>query len=430
MVKKHQPIFIFVLAVILIMIACSTIPEQAPSSTPSPVLPATLGLPTETPAPASTQIPLDTPASAISSPVPTIPVTIGANPTEPPVETYVAYVQNDSLLVTHVMSGKSLETREYIKSPQSGGIMRIGWSPSGEYLAFTMIPDSNPHVYIVNVKAGGKPIDLGIADLGNGNDWAWSPDSRLLAFEHEYELWDYSPANGTKKQLTTHLGVEWLWSLPVFTPDGKALWAVGTDSSNMDFHGTTLYKIYQVPLDGSGANLYPPGHLASITEEIKGTLPFDLRFSPDGQHLAIITTEYIENCAQNASYQVGNADGKDIRDLPIPSLSHMVGPNQNLYFYGDSMVWDPQSKGLWVNGEVRKCTFTVTDVGGPQISYITLDGQEHEQIPGAFSHLSIDRTGTLLGVVNAKDGPRVQILGRDGHLVLDLGQGDLTVLQP
>ena len=430
MAKKHQQITLFALVVFLVTTACSLSAGQTLPPTPGPTLQPVQDVSTQTPAPTSTLFPPTSTAAPTPSLAPTLTATLAPSPTEPARETSIAYVQNDSLLVTHVLGGKPLETREIIQSPQSGGIMNVGWSPSGEYLAFTMLPDSFPHVYIVDVQKNGKPIDLGIADLGFGKDWAWSPDSKALVFEHEYELWLYSPVNGTKKQLTSHLGTNWLWSIPVFTPDGKAVWAVGTDSSKMDPHGSTSYKIYKIPLDGSGAADYPPGSLVSVTEEMKGTIPLDLRFSPDGQKAAIITSQYIENCAKEAGFQLGGADGKSFHDLPVPSLAAAVGPNHNPFFYGDSLVWDPQSKGLWVNGLVRDCTIAATVVGGPQISYLTLDGQEHAQIPGAFSQLSIDHTGTLLGVVNAKDGSRVQILGADGHLVLDLGQGDQAALQP
>jgi hypothetical protein len=42
-----------------------------------------------------------------------------------------------------------------------------------------------------------------------------------------------------------------------------------------------------------------------------------------------------------------------------------------------------------------------------------------------------NRTGTLLGVLNTSTTkPHVQIIGRDGHLVLDLGEAELGALQP
>jgi hypothetical protein len=433
MLNKHPLKTLFVLAVILGTTGCLLFPQQTSQPTPIPPLLPTQGLAATTLAPASTQTLLENTATPILSLAPTPTATstpaIAPSPTAPPNETFIAYVQNGSLLVTHIMSGKPLETHEVVKTQYSGDFQKLGWSPSGEYLTYVMQPDNLPHAYLVNVKQGGKPIDLGVVDVAFGNSWAWSPDSKLLAIMHEYELWLYSPATGTKKQLTTHLGTNWLWSLPVFTPDGKSLWAVGTDSNHMDFHGTTPYQLYRIPLDGSAASDYPPGSLASVTAETTGILPLDLRFSPDGQKLAIITSQFIENCAQKTIYQVGNPDGKSFHDLPIPSLAAPASANPTSFFYGDSLVWDPQSAGLWVTGAVRDCSNATSVAIGPQLSYLTLDGQEQAKIPGDFSHLSIDRSGALLGVLNSEDS-HVQILGRDGHLVLDLGEGDLPALQP
>lgn len=159
-----------------------------------------------------------------------------------------------------------------------------------------------------------------------------------------------------------------------------------------------------------------------------------LRFSPDGQKLAVITSSYVDGCATLGNYFVANADGSDWRELPVPSLAPLGGPDQKMYFYGDSLAWTPESDGLWVNGLVKDCGKTFAVVGEPQISRVTLDGREHEIIPGAYGHLSLDGTGTLLGVVTQHGSqygiPHVQILGRDGHLVLDLGEGYTPVLQP
>ena len=69
--------------------------------------------------------------------------------------------------------------------------------------------------------------------------------------------------------------------------------------------------------------------------------------------------------------------------------------------------------------------------GGPQISHMTLDGQEQEIIPGTYNHLSFDPSGTLLGVVKRLiPTPHVQVLGLDGHLVIDLGEGDYAAMKP
>jgi hypothetical protein len=337
----------------------------------------------------------------------------------------MAYVQNQDLLVTHILAGQPLETHNYIHSEYQGGLYNLGWSPSGQYLTFSLFSVPFSHLYFVDAQSGAEPIDLGIA-----NDYAWSSDSKLLAFEHEYELWVYSPVTGQSRALTSHLGVDWLWTKPVFTPTDDALIAAGTDSDHMDRNGNTPYKLYRIPLDGSGANAYPPGNLPAITEEINGRLPLAIRFSPDGQKLALITSEFFSTCAIVANYNIANADGSNLLGLSVPSLASFGGPDQKMYFFGDSLVWTPESDGLWLNSLVRDCGPAFTVVGGPQISRVSLDGQEHEIILGEYGQLSLDHSGSLLGVVNMDGIRHVQILGRDGHLVLDLGEGDMAALQP
>lgn len=347
-------------------------------------------------------------------------------PTEPATETYIAYVQNDTLFVTHVIGGQAIETKPYATSQMRGGLYNVGWSPSGEFLTFTMFVNSFGHLFVVNVADGSEPIDLGIA-----NDWAWSPDSKLLAFEHEYELWVYSPQNGQSRGLTTHLGTDWLWFSPAFTPNGDALIAAGLRSDHMDKDGNNLYKLYQVPLDGSARSSYPPEGLTALTEEISSTRPASLNFSPDGQQLAIASTVYVDGCKADAKYFMANADGSDLHELTIPSINALRNPAEKIFFLGDSLVWDPQSDSVWVNGWVRDCSQINKMIAEPKLYHLTLDGQELEVITGTYGNLSLDRSGTLLGVVDkSRPQHRVQILGLDGHLVIDLGDGDYAALQP
>ncbi|MDR3575791.1 MAG: hypothetical protein P4L50_18170 [Anaerolineaceae bacterium] len=432
--RLHKPI-LFLLALV-ITTACLFSPLNVVNPNPAPVAPAatipaispTLAFVTETPVPAALSTPTVTPMLSGLTAEPNKTVT-AAN--EPSVDADLAYIQGNSLMVAHISGSQLNNQTEVTKIPPGEQVMRLGWSPSAEFLVYSLISsDNNPHIFLVAVKSASQPLDLGIADLGNGNNWAWSPDSKSLAILHEYDVWLYSPASGKKKQLTTHLDWNWIWSLPVFTPDGKAIWAVGTNMQKMDLHGTTTYGIYQIPIDGSGTQQYAPGKLSRITADLNGELPLDLRFSPDGKAVALIQASYIDICAKSTNYQVSSPDGKNFQDLPIPSLVKGLGTDQKNYFYGDSLAWDNQSGGFWVNGSVRDCIFQKPIEGGSQISHLTLDGQEHEIIPGDYSYLSLDHSASVLSVVNAKDGPRVQILGKDGHLLLDLGQGDLAVFNP
>jgi len=431
--RLHKSILL--LSALVFMAACQfsaanvVSPTTAPGS-PSPTSPAAspiLAVLTETPVPAA----LSTAAAAPMILVPTAePQKTATAPNEPSVDADLAYVRGNSLMVAHISGSQLINQTEIVKTAQGSEILHLGWSPSGEYLVYSLISDdNNSHIFLAALKNGSKPLDLGIADQGNGNSWAWSADSKSLAILHEYDVWLYLPASGTKKQLTTHISWDWLWSLPVFTPDGKDIWAVGTIGRMMDTHGSTTYGIYQIPIDGSGTRSNAPENLTRITPDLTGNLPLDLRFSPDGKTVALIRAKYIDICALSTSYQTSSPDGKNFHDLPVSSLVNGLGTDQKNYFYGNSLAWDNQSGGFWVNGSIRDCIYQ-TPVVGSQISHLTLDGQEHEIIMGDYSYLSLDHSASVLSVVNAKDGPRVQILAKDGHLLLDLGQGDLAVFKP
>ena len=131
-----------------------------------------------------------------------------------------------------------------------------------------------------------------------------------------------------------HLGVHWYWSTPVFTPDGKELWAVGSDNHDMERHGNTIYRIYNIPLDGTGMSDYPPGNLKPLTTELNGRVPLSLSFSPDGKTLAMNTAQYLENCGDQAGYKIAivKEAGLVFNDFPMPSLAGKVGPNQKSIF--------------------------------------------------------------------------------------------------
>jgi hypothetical protein len=409
-------------AAVLFVSGCGLLTQVQPAPT---LAPPTLPAVTVT----STLAPSDTPVPPTTSPEPSATPrsepTLAPSPTELAIDTNIAYVQEEALKVTHISAGKVLGTKEYLKTDVGGGFFELGWAPGAKYLAASMLVGSMTHLFMIDVSKEGKPIDLGFV-----YEWAWSQDGKVLAYEQEYELWLYYTSSGQKQKLTNHLGVEWLWSKLVFTPAQDALIVVGSDIREWDNHGRTNYRLYRIPLDGSLAGTYPSKKLLALTTDIKGKVPLALRFSPDHQKLAIITADFIENCADQASYTLANPDGSEMKSLPVPSLAGLVGPNQDPYFTGDSFAWTADSGGLWVNGVVRDCTIAAAQVGKPRIAHVTLDGVEHEVIPGDYGSLSLDSTGAWLGVVSRGKTPHVQILGLDGHLVLDLGEGTLAQFQP
>jgi hypothetical protein len=191
----------------------------------------------------------------------------------------------------------------------------------------------------------------------------------------------------------------------------------------------------RLALDGSGART-PIGDWA---EPVSGRLPRDLRFSPDGQHLAFSTSFHLSACASTASYYVTNADGTGLTPLISPSLNAVLDPAQEFYHMGFSYAWKPASDGLAVTGLVRDCTLGSSNEGqiiaGPQLSLLNLDGTEGLVIPGDFHSVSFDPRGQWIGVARSIDPSaltaNVEILSaQNGQVVLDLGQGQSPQFQP
>ena len=119
--KKPQAITICIFGAILFLAGCGTpsTPVFHPTAidSPMPVVIATTVVPSETPTPS--------PVPDTATPEPTATPTLPATPTELALETYIAYVQQNALMVTHVIGGQALETQKYIESQLRGGILKI-----------------------------------------------------------------------------------------------------------------------------------------------------------------------------------------------------------------------------------------------------------------------------------------------------------------
>ena len=170
------------LAIILFLLGCVPVPAQNLAPTLAPTLPAPTQAPSSTTAPTPTLPEAATPTIE-PSPAPTDTPTETPAPTEPALEADIATVQNDALLITHVSSGKPGEPRKLAQSDIHGGLFKIGWSPTGEYIAWMMDVHVEPHLLVANIKEYSDPIDLGWI-----NEFAWSPDGKTLAYEKAYEM--------------------------------------------------------------------------------------------------------------------------------------------------------------------------------------------------------------------------------------------------
>jgi hypothetical protein len=210
----------------------------------------------------------------------------------------------------------------------------------------------------------------------------------------------------------------------------------GTDRINMGASGNTTFTLESLALDGSGTRTPLPG--AAPFEG--GRLPYDLRFSPDGAHLAFSTSFHLSACASPGAYYVSNPDGSNQQELVSPSLKSAIDTNQEHYHVGLSYTWTPASDALVGLGNVVDCGLNSPSMGqviaGPQMSIIGLDGSERTVIPGFYYGISMDRTGTFIAAAHYLEGfqdmnPNVEIYSAEtGQLVLSLGPGGNPQFQP
>ncbi len=346
---------------------------------------------------------------------------------------FIAYESNGQLLVTDVTNGVQGGTTQYTMAGESDQVSDIVWSPSGEFVAFVSSALGDPHVFYIFALGQSSPTDL-----GPGSAPAWSPDSQSIAYiggtYPNDSIWITTIDNPAPHQLTFE--TNYAWGRPAFTLDGQSLVVAGADRNNMGAQGNTTFTLETLALDGSGARAPLPG----TTPFEGGRLPYDLRFSPDGTHLAFSTSFHLSACASPGAYYVSNADGSDRQEIVSPSLKAVIDPNQEHYHVGLSYAWSPASDALVALGNVMDCNINSPTMGqvlaGPQMSLIGLDGSERTIIPGFFYGISVDRSETLIGAAHYQNGfqdlnPTVELYSaQTGQLVLSLGPGRNPQFQP
>ena len=411
-----------------VIILAGCIPTQ-PNVNPTPTQDTANQLPT----PTAFQ-PTGEPATATpvveTLPAPQETITVTSTPQFS--QQFIAYESNGHLLITEVTDGVQGGSTQYTVAGESDQVTDIAWSPSGEFVAFTSVAKGEPHLFYVFALGQSSPIDL-----GPGSSPTWSPDSKSLAYIRgpfpDDNIWITSIESPSPLQLTFETNTA--WGKPVFAPDGGSLIVARADRNNMGASGNTSFTLESLVMVGGGSLTPLPG--ATPLEGVR--LPYDMRFSPDGQKLAFSTSYHLSACAAPGAYYVSTTDGSNRQELISPSLKGAIDPSKEYYHVGLSYAWGPASDALVVLGNVVDCNFNSPTIGqsvaGPQISILGLDGNERLVIPGLFYGLSVDRTGTFIAGAHFKDNqdlnPMVEIYStQTGQLVLTLGPGRNPQFQP
>lgn len=150
---------------------------------------------------------------------------------------------------------------------QNGDRIRYApvWSPDGKWLA---IADKSQRLFIVDAATGqAKLVDQAI--LGEILEYAFSPDSRVLAFTRPDEktdyfrgIWVYTLETGDKQQITDPMTD---CSSPVWDPKGKYLFFLSNRDLNplgglfeTDFVYRELARVYALPLTATTPSPFAP----------------------------------------------------------------------------------------------------------------------------------------------------------------------------
>jgi hypothetical protein len=417
----------FLLSVSTLLISFCVPPAPNQGATATAALPTPINIDTATP---PVEIPTVTfTPTAAPNPEPS------QTPTAPSISDlqFLAYMREGQLLVTDVTNGVQGGTTQYTMAGVGDQVSDIVWSPSGEFVAF--VSNTNPiepHIFYIYALGASSPTDLGPGTLP-----AWSPDSQSVAYVSgsypDDNIWVTTIENPAPRQLTFEKN--YTWGRPAFKPDGQSLVGAGTDRMNLGASGNTNFTLETLALDGSGTRAPLPG--ATLMQAVR--LPYDLRFSPNGNALSFSTSYHLSACAAPGAYYVSNENGSNQQEMVSPSLKPAIDPNKQTYHVGLSYGWSPNSDAIVIFGNVVDCDPNSANMGksiaGPQMSILGMDGHERLVIPGFFMSLSMDRTGTMIGAAHYKDyqdtQPVVEIhSAQTGQLILSLGTGNYPAFQP
>ena len=234
------------------------------------------------------------------------------DPTWSPTGTKIAYLSYEDsvtpLRIVDLASGldQPLATCEQLLGRPGCSVGDPTWSPNGDWIAFTdgwpaqAAPCQACAIDLVH------PDGSGVHRLTTGDDAAWSPDGRQLAFTSEHD--DGSDhrnapiclidASGAHRHCLSVRGWGVSWS-----PDGRSLaFAHLVDESN------NLSDVWTCTVDGSDCHVVVHGEAESSWG---AAWP---RWSKDGQHLVLSYTSTDNQLGYAALVSV-RLDGSDLRTL-------------------------------------------------------------------------------------------------------------------
>lgn len=119
------------------------------------------------------------------------------------------------------------------------------WAPSGRTIAFTLLPRGGTNEDIYLADADGSNVRRLTSDAAYEYEPRWSPDSRLIAFVRDGDLWLMAADGSGQRRLTTGLTVD----SPTWSPDGRHIAFVIAGGGSMN-EGPQRRSLWFVDADG------------------------------------------------------------------------------------------------------------------------------------------------------------------------------------
>lgn len=212
-------------------------------------------------------------------------------------------------------------------------------SPDGEWLAFAQ----NRVLHILGTHADGAHLEI---PLVGPADWAWSPDSKALAYtDGAGQLWLFECQTVSSRLLVP--ASESAWGRPVWNPDGTQIAYVTARPLPPVAGGSAQQSLWRV--------------------EVQNGLRVELarRLSEDGMLLS--AAAWLASGDGLLAWEMSPADGENLATLHHVDISaHVLTPLEGqVPVMGETpswppgpraraLVWDGRSLAIWHLGEQKK----------------------------------------------------------------------------
>ena len=327
------------------------------------------------------------------------------------------------------------ESRAFTSGDSDGGPQ---FSPDGRTVAF-LRPDDAGLRQLWLIPANGGEAGRLTSEPGGVIEFAWSPDSRTLAFisdvdpdrlpdDHDHtrypqarvvtriryradsvgwrgnafrHLFVVDAAGGEARQLVDGEGDD---GSPAWSPDGSRIAFVSSRREDRDMHSFT--EVYVVPSDGGDVECWSEG-LAFAGGVV---------WSPDGRRIVTIGSENYKLSASNGGMLYVLEAGAAPRRITDGTLTLKAGgPNTA----SPDLVWTDDDRIVFLgdsHGESYVCDAPVSGEGhrvlaggGAQYNTAAFDSQAKRAVVSASSPTSLDE----LRLINTGDGTQTALTSYD-----------------